>query len=115
MFVTLNPIGGRKVSVDQVIARLRPKLVLPGAALFLQATQDLQIGGRQSNAQFQYTLQSENLDDLNTWAPRLLNKLRAEPSLRDVNSDQQDKRLSEQAIGDRVPAPRLGITSAQLD
>ncbi len=115
MFVTLKPIGVRKVSVDQVIARLRPKLVLPGATLFLQATQDLQIGGRQSNAQFQYTLQSENLDDLNTWAPRLLNKLRAEPALRDVNSDQQDKGLSEQVVVDRVTAARLGITSAQVD
>src|SRR5258708_7280635 len=115
MFVTLKPIGVRKVSVDQVIARLRPKLVLPGATIFLQATQDLQIGGRQSNAQFQYTLQSENLDDLNTWAPRLLNKLRAEPALRDVNSDQQDKGLSEQVVVDRVTAARLGITSAQVD
>src|SRR5258708_7826186 len=115
MFVTLKPIGVRKVSVDQVIARLRPKLVLPGATLFLQATQDLQIGGRPSNAQFQYTLQSEDLDDLNTWAPRLLNKLRAEPALRDVNSDQQDKGLSEQVVVDRVTAARLGITSAQVD
>ncbi|HWX56289.1 MAG TPA: multidrug efflux RND transporter permease subunit [Verrucomicrobiae bacterium] len=116
MFVTLKPIGQRKSTVDQVIARLRPKLaVVPGATLFLQATQDLQIGGRQSNAQFQYTLQSENLQDLNTWAPRLLNKLRTLPQLKDVNSDQQDKGLAAQVIVDRETASRLGVASAQVD
>jgi multidrug efflux pump len=116
MFVTLKPIGQRKSTVDQVINRLRPKLSnVPGATLFLQATQDLQIGGRQSNAQFQYTLQSENLDDLNYWAPRVLEKLRSLPQLKDVNSDQQDKGLAAQVIVDRESAARLGVYSAQVD
>jgi multidrug efflux pump len=116
MFVTLKPIGQRKVSVDQVIARLRPKLaVVPGATLFLQATQDLQIGGRQSNAQFQYTLQAETLDELNEWSPKVLNKLHSLPELKDVNSDQQNKGLSAQVIVDRATASRLGISSAQID
>lgn len=116
MFVTLKPVGLRKVSVDQVIARLRPKLaVVPGATLFLQATQDLQIGGRQSNAQFQYTLQAETLDELNEWAPKVLAKLRSQTELKDVNTDQQDKGLSAQVIVDRNTAARLGISSAQVD
>ncbi|HJX83340.1 MAG TPA: multidrug efflux RND transporter permease subunit [Candidatus Angelobacter sp.] len=116
MFVTLKPVGTRKVSVDQVIARLRPKLaVVPGATLFLQATQDLQIGGRQSNAQFQYTLQAETLDELNEWSPKVLNKLRTLPQLKDVNTDQRDKGLAAQIVVDRKTAARLGITSSQVD
>jgi multidrug efflux pump len=126
MFITLKPLnerdryrdktGSHPVTVDQIINRLRPKLgVVPGATLFLTPTQDLQIGGRFSNAQFQYTLQSENLDDLNYWAPRLLAKLRALPELRDVNSDQQDRGLSAQVVVDRDTASRLGISAAQVD
>ncbi len=73
MFITLKPLAERKISADQVIGRLRRKLaVVPGATLFMQSAQDLTIGGRQSQAQFQYTLQGENLDDLNHWAPLLL-------------------------------------------
>jgi len=73
MFITLKPLSERKVSADQVIGRLRRQLaVVPGATLFMQSAQDLTIGGRQSQAQFQYTLQGENLDDLNHWAPLLL-------------------------------------------
>src|SRR3981081_2957869 len=76
MFITLKPLAERKVSADQVVARLRGKLaVVPGATLFMQSAQDLTIGGRQSQAQFQYTLQGEDLNELNTWAPRLLRKL----------------------------------------
>ena len=122
MFVTLKPpnerdkIGHRPATVEQVINRLRPKLAqIPGATLFLTATQDLNIGGRFSNAQFQYTLQAEDLKELNYWAPRILAKLRSLPELRDVNTDQQDKGLSAQVIVDRDTASRLGITPAQVD
>jgi multidrug efflux pump len=116
MFIMLKPMNERKLSADQVIARLRPKLTsIPGATLFLQAQQELQIGGRGGNSQFQYTLQSEDLNDLNTWAPRILAKLRTLPDLRDVNSDQQDKGLSAQIIIDRDTASRLGVSAAQID
>jgi multidrug efflux pump len=116
MFVTLKPLKERKENADQVVNRLRPKLaVIPGAVLFLQSTQELQIGGRQSNAQFQYTLQAENLTDLRTWEPRILEKLRTLPELRDVNTDQQEHGLEAQVIVDRQTAARLGITSQQVD
>jgi multidrug efflux pump len=122
MFVTLKPlnerekVGLRPISVDQVINRLRGKLsVIPGATLFLTATQDLNIGGRFSNAQFQYTLQSEDLKELLYWTPRILQKLRGVPELRDVNTDQQDKGLAAQVTVDRDTASRLGITPAQVD
>src|SRR5579859_3633986 len=116
MFVVLKPLSERKVSADQIVNRLRGKLsVVPGATLFLTPTQDLQIGGRQSNAQFQYTIQDEDLPELNYWAPRILAKLRSLPELRDVNSDQQDKGLAAEVIVDRDTASRLGITPAQVD
>ena len=104
------------VTADDVINRLRGKLaVVPGATLILQAAQDLTIGGRFGNAQYQYTLQSANLDDLNNWAPRLLQKLRTLPQLRDQNSDQQDKGLQAKLVIDRDTASRLGITPQTLD
>jgi multidrug efflux pump len=126
MFVTLKPLserdrysdklGSHPVSADQVINRLRPKLaVVPGSLLIMTPSQDLQIGGRMSNAQFQYTLQSEDLNELNYWAPRLLAKLRDLPQLRDVNSDQQNHGLAAQVVVDRDTASRLGITPAQVD
>jgi multidrug efflux pump len=116
MFVTLKPLAQRKISVDQVIARLRPKLAhIPGATLFFQGVQDLQIGGRQSNAQFQYTLSGENLTELYAWAPKLLQALRKIPQLKDVNSDQQISGLEENVIIDRDTASRLGITPSQID
>jgi multidrug efflux pump len=116
MFVVLKPPSERKVTADQIINRLRGKLaVIPGATLFLTATQDLNIGGRFSNAQFQYTIQSEDLQDLNYWAPRIQAKLRSLSELRDVNSDQQDKGLAAEVIVDRDTASRLGITPAQVD
>jgi multidrug efflux pump len=116
MFLTLKPIRQRKVTADQVINRLRGKLaVVPGATLFLQAAQDLQIGGRQANSQFQYTMQTENLEDLRKWAPLILEKLRQLPELRDMNSDQQDRGLEAQVIVDRDTASRLGVSSAQVD
>jgi len=116
MFITLKPLNQRKESADRIIARLRKKLaVVPGATLYMQSAQDLTIGGRQSQAQFQYTLQGENLDDLNTWSPRLLQKLRTLPELRDVNTDQQDKGLEAQVIIDRDTAARLGVAAADID
>jgi multidrug efflux pump len=114
MFITLKP--KRKISADQVIARMRKKLAgVPGATLYMQSAQDLTIGGRQSQAQFQYTLQGENLPDLNVWAPRLLQKLRTLPQLTQVNSDQQDKGLQQSVVIDRDTAARLGVTTAAID
>jgi len=104
------------VTADDVINRLRGKLaVVPGATLILQSSQELTIGGRYGNAQYQYTLQSANLSDLNTWSPRLLNKLRTLPELRDQNSDQQDKGLQARLVIDRDTASRMGITPQTLD
>jgi multidrug efflux pump len=104
------------VTADDVINRLRGKLaVVPGATLILQSAQDLTIGGRFGNAQYQYTLQSANLDDLNNWAPRLLQKLKSLPELRDQNSDQQDKGLQAKLVIDRDTASRLGVTAQTLD
>ena len=103
-------------TADDVINRLRGKLaVVPGATLILQAAQELTIGGRYGNAQYQYTLQSSNLDDLNTWSPRLLQKLKSLPELRDQNSDQQDKGLQAKLVIDRDTASRMGITPQTLD
>jgi multidrug efflux pump len=104
------------VTADDVINRLRLKLAeVPGATLILQAQQEISIGGRYGNAQYQYTLQSANLDDLNSWAPRLLEKLKTLPELRDQNSDQQDKGLQAKLVIDRDTASRMGITPQTLD
>ncbi|HSB76946.1 MAG TPA: multidrug efflux RND transporter permease subunit [Terriglobales bacterium] len=115
-FLSLKPLSERKVSADQVIGRLRRKLsVIPGATLYLQSAQDLTIGGRGSAAQFQYTLQDQDLQQLNNWAPRLLAKLRTLPELRDVNSDQQDHGLEAHVVIDRDTAARLGVAAADID
>ncbi|HET9308384.1 MAG TPA: multidrug efflux RND transporter permease subunit [Candidatus Sulfotelmatobacter sp.] len=103
-------------SSDEVINRLRGKLaVVPGATLILQSSQELTIGGRFGNAQYQYTLQSADISELNSWAPRLLQKMRQLPELRDQNSDQQDKGLQAKLVIDRDTASRLGITPQTLD
>jgi len=116
MFITLKPLSERKVSADQVIGRLRSKLaVVPGATLFMQSAQDLTIGGRMSQAQYQYTLQGEDLAEMNEWAPRLLAKLRSLPQLRDVNTDQQDKGLQSSVVIDRDTAARLGVAASDID
>ncbi len=116
MFITLKPLAERKISADQVIARLRSKLaVVPGATLYMQSAQDLTIGGRMSQAQFQYTLQGEDLAEMNNWAPRLLQKLRSLPQLRDVNTDQQDKGLQASVVIDRDTAARLGVSASAID
>ncbi len=104
------------VTADDVINRLRDNLaVVPGATLIMQSIQDLTIGGRWGNAQYQYTLQSTSLDELNRWGPRMLEKLKALPELRDQNSDQQDKGLQAMLVVDRDTASRMGITAATLD
>ncbi len=116
MFIMLKPQAERKVTADQVIARLRKKLaVVPGATLYMQSSQDLTIGGRQSQAEYQYTLQGEDLKELNTWSPQLLQKLRTLPELRDVNTDQQDKGLEAGVVIDRDTASRLGVSPADID
>jgi multidrug efflux pump len=115
VFVSLKPIGERP-PVEQVIARLRPQLAkVPGGRLILFPVQDIRAGGRQSNAAYQYTLQSENPDDLTTWVPKLVAALEKSSVLADVNSDQQQKGLETNVIIDRDAAARLGITPAQID
>ncbi len=116
MFVSLKPLGERKLSADRVIGRLRGELShIAGATLFLQPVQDLRIGGRASNAQFQYTLQGDDLRELNEWAPRMLAQLRKVPGLLDVNSDQQNQGLESDLAIDRATAARLGVSVQQID
>jgi multidrug efflux pump len=116
MFISLRPLEERKVSADQVIARLRPKLArVPGASLYLQASQDLRIGGVQSNAQYQYAIQTDNLRDLEKWGPILLREMRKRPELTDVSSDQQNGGLQASIVYDRATAARLGITPQMID
>ena len=116
MFIALKPLEERKIGADQVIARLRPKLAkIPGAPTYLQAVQDLRIGGRASSAQYQYTLQSVNLAELNIWAPKVERKLRTLPEITDVNSDQQDKGLQSLVVFDRGTASRLGLSPQLID
>jgi len=116
LFIQLKPLNVRKVSADQVIARIRRATSrVPGAQLFLQSNQDVRIGGRMSNAQFQYTLQTENLDELTHWAPLLLDRLQHIPELRDVNSDQQTHGLQTSLVIDRDTASRLGVSMQAID
>ena len=116
MFITLKPLNKRKLTADQVISELTRKFAeVPGATLYMQNQQDLQIGGRVDQAQYQYTLQGEDLTELNQWAPQLLNKMRQIPILRQVNTDQQDKGLALNVIIDRDTASRLGIAAQDID
>ena len=116
MFITLKPLNERKINADRVIGRLRRQLaVVPGATLYMQSAQDLTIGGRQSQAQYQYTLEGENLQELNNWAPRLLDRLRTIPQLRDVNTDQQTHGLQARIVIDRDTAARLGVSLQDVD
>ena len=128
-FVMLKPLAERAncsalhfwqscptVTADDVINRLRDKLaVVPGATLYLQSYQDLTIGGRYGNAQYQYTLQGADLNELNRWAPLLLAKVRNLPELRDVNTDQQDRGLQANLVIDRDTASRLGVAAQDID
>jgi multidrug efflux pump len=116
MFISLKPLSQRKISADGVINRLRGKLAkIPGATLFLQASQDISVGGRGSNSQYQYALQGDNLSELNAWAPRILKALQDLPQLLDVNSNQQDKGLQATLTIDRGTAARLGVTESAID
>jgi multidrug efflux pump len=115
-FMDLKPLGERKATAEQVINRLRGKMaVVPGATLFLTAVQDIRVGGRVSNSQYQYTLQSERLDDLNEWAPKLVDKLKKIPILLDVNSDQQVRGLQTRIVIDRDTAARLAVNPQMID
>jgi multidrug efflux pump len=115
VFVSLKPISQRP-SIDQVIARLRPQLArVPGGRLFLVAVQDIRQGGRQSNAQYQYTLQSDDTALLQKWTPLLVQQLEKSSVLADVSSDQQQRGLEADLVVDRTTASRLGITPAQID
>src|SRR5690606_39658824 len=112
MFVSLKPLGKgegqRQLSADEVITRLRPKLSHePGANAFIVASQDIRIGGRSSNAQYQYTLQADELADLRTWEPQIRNALAKLPELTDVNTDQQDKASQTSIVIDRDKAMQL--------
>jgi multidrug efflux pump len=116
MFVSLKPIEERKITVDQVIARLRPKLGrIPGATLYLQAAQDLRVGGRMSNAMYQFTMRGDNLQDLIVYAPQMLQELRTIPVIADLSSDQQNRGLQAMVQYDRTTAARFGISPQLID
>jgi len=116
IFVSLKPLNVRKIGAAAIINRLRPKLSrLPVASAFLQPVQDLRIGGRASNALYQFTIQSDNIADLSHWGPILLKNMRTLPGLQDVNSDQQNGGLQEFTTFNRITAARLGQTASSLD
>ena len=116
LYIALKPLAERNVSATQIIDRLRPQLNrLPVASAFLQAVQDLRIGGRSSNAMYQYTIQSDNVQDLTNWGPILLDAMKHLPGLQDVSSDQQNGGLDELMTYDRVTAAKLGLTAQSLD
>jgi multidrug efflux pump len=116
LFVTLKPLEERKTTSDYIIARLRPQLaVVPGATLYLQASQDLRIGGRSSSALYQFTLRGDNLQDLMIYGPRMLQALRRVPQITDVNTDQQNNGLQSVAQYDRAAAARFAISPQLID
>lgn len=116
MYMMLKPLAERHVAADVVINRLRPALAqIPGATLYMQVAQDLVVGGRMGNAQFQYTLSADNLQDLNIWAPRVKQVIEKIPGIADVNSDQLDHGLQSYVTVDHDTALRFGITSQQID
>ena len=116
MFISLKPLEERKARADEIIARLRPKLArVPGATLYLQASQDLRVGGRQSGAQYQFTMRGDNLTDLTRFAPRMLETLRTVPQIADVNTDQLERGLQSSVVYDRATAARFGIAPQLID
>ncbi len=116
IYIALKPLNVRKVAAPAIIARLRAKFSrMPVASAFLQAAQDLRIGGRGSNAMYQYTMQSDNVQDLFKWGPVLLKQMKGLPGFQDVNSDQQNGGLAEMMTYDRVTAAKLGLTVQSLD
>jgi multidrug efflux pump len=116
MFISLKPLSVRKASAQEIINRLRPKTAhIPGAQLFLTAQQDVRVGGRQSNADYQYTLQGDNVAELMSWAPKLEKAMHKVKEVRDVSSDQQNTGLQATIIIDRPTAARLGVSLAAID
>ena len=116
VFMILKPLAKRNISADRVIARLRKVLApIPGATLYMQTAQDIVVGGRQGNAQFQYTLSADNLEDLNSWAPKIMTRLAKIPGVADINSDQRDKGLQAFIEIDRATAAQFGITAKEID
>jgi HAE1 family hydrophobic/amphiphilic exporter-1 len=116
MYITLKPLEERDVSAQQFISRLRPKLEkVEGAKLYMQASQDVRLGGRASRTQFEFTLQDANLAELNEWAPRILARMQSLPELRDVATDQQTEGTTLQLSIDRDMAARHGIQPQLID
>ena len=116
VYVTLKPPRERGLTSQQVIDRMRPKLEkVAGARLFLQPGGQIRAGGRQGNGNYQYTIEGDALDDINTWLPKITAALQDVPELEDVNSDQQDKGLQINLKVDRQTAARLGLNAAQID
>ncbi len=115
-FIMLKPLEQRGLSADEVIERLRPKLSeVPGATQFMQTAQEIRVGGRMGNAQYQYTLSADSLSDLNEWTPKMLDALKELPQLHDVNSDQQTNGKESTLVIDRDTAARFGITTQMID
>ncbi len=116
MFISLKPLSERKASADEIVARLRGKLSkIPGANLYMVPVQDIRIGGRQSNAQYQFTLMSDSLEDLRIWEPQVRRQMMQSPLLADVNTDQQNKGLQNSLVVDRDTATRLGLNMSTID
>src|SRR6201999_1715441 len=116
MFITLEPRDERTANAQQIIARLRPKLEqVQGARLFMQAAQDVRLGGRPTRTQFEFTLQDANLDELNEWAPKILAKMQTLPELRDVATDQQSSGTTLQLKINRDTASRYGLTPQLIE
>jgi multidrug efflux pump len=116
MFISLKPLDKRKADASQVIQRLRPELAkVPGASAYISPTQDLRVGGRQSNAEYQFTMRSDNLQDLIDYGPRMLEALRGIPIITDVNTDLQDRGLEVHVDYDRKTAARFGLSSQLID
>jgi multidrug efflux pump len=116
LFLSLKPLAERRVSADQIIARLRPAFAHdPRASMYLQASQDIRVGGRSANAQYQYTLQGDDMTAVSQWAPKLVARLRREPAVADVNTDQQNSGLDVRIDIDRDTAARLGVSASTID
>jgi multidrug efflux pump len=116
MFISLKPLDERKATAQQIIARLRPKLAkIPGASLYLQASQDVRVGGRQSGAEYQFTMQGDNLPDLINYSPKMLAKLKSIHSIADANSDLQNQGLQAMITYDRATAARFNIAPQLID
>ncbi len=116
LLCSLYPLSERHISADQLIARLRGEMdAVPGAVLYISAMQDFRVGGRASNAPYQFTLQGPTLEELNEWTPKIAASLQRDPYLTDVNSDQQNKGLESDLVIDRDAAAQLGITVSQID